>query len=85
MLDIIPMKFSFEENAYSALVRIKNDLNIEYYITVMDGELEKLLYGNHIFIKSNGHFEKHQTDCKVSEDVLRLRAAIVDALHVEFN
>jgi len=48
----ISFAFSFEGFPYEALARVKETTsNTEYHITVMNGELEKRLFGNHIIIE----------------------------------
>jgi hypothetical protein len=55
MEQIISIEFEYRHKIYYALARIreKNDIT-EYHITIMNGELEQKLYGNHIFIEEGG-------------------------------
>jgi len=54
-MELLPVKFEFRNTEYEALVRIKvKETTTEYGITVMDGELEKMLYGHHIMLAENG-------------------------------
>ncbi len=47
----ISLSFNFQGAPYEALARIKETtLTTEYHITVMNGELEKRLFGNHIIV-----------------------------------
>lgn len=86
MSNIISISFNYKGHPYHALVRIKNNSIREYHITVMNGQLETLLYGNHIFIESNGKFENDNPGNKINdEDILKLREAISKALQKEFN
>jgi hypothetical protein len=51
MEDIISIEFEYKEKTHFALVRIKEKKeHKEYHITIMNGELEQKLYGNHVFI-----------------------------------
>jgi hypothetical protein len=55
ILHMIAVPFRFRGGEYCSLVRIKNREGItEFHVTIMNGELEKALYGNHIF-----HYEKN--------------------------
>lgn len=51
----------------------------------MNDQLKKILYGNHVFVETNGRFEKDTENSKASNDVLQLREAIIKALQEEFN
>jgi hypothetical protein len=47
--------FRYAGMEYGALVRKKlKETHTEYRITIMNGELEKILYGHHIFIYKDG-------------------------------
>lgn len=57
MTDIVSLPFKYNERSYTALITIKKASDhTEYRVTVMNGELEKLLFGHHIIIGKNGHF-----------------------------
>src|SRR5687767_9837606 len=59
--DFLSVQFEYEGENFYSLVRRKKKINcIEYHITVMNGELEKLVYGNHIIKQVNGTL---QTEC----------------------
>jgi hypothetical protein len=78
--EFLSVEFEFEGAKYSSLIRKKKKINcIEYHITVMNGKLEKLLYGNHVVKEVNG---KLQEDC-VSGDkkLVQLKQAITSALN----
>lgn len=50
------ISFNYDGNTYSALVHEKYSLNAKQYrITIMNGELEQLLFGNHILIEKDGN------------------------------
>lgn len=66
MTDMFSIPFEYKNQSYTALVATKeNPLSKEYRITIMNGELEQLLYGYHIFSSSNGKIFQEN----VSEDV----------------
>jgi len=49
------VKFEYRGTGYEALIRVKaKDTKTEYYITVMNGELEKMLFGHHVITEENG-------------------------------
>ena len=78
MSEIITINFAFLEDIYYFLARykIKDDLR-EYYITVMDGDLEKLLYGNHVIREQNGYL---QIEIFENSEQERLKVKIAEAL-----
>lgn len=66
MIGLLSIGFEFEGSPYSFLARTKEKENFtEYHITVMNGKLEKLLYGNHILVFKNG---KILMDLPVKDD-----------------
>ncbi len=55
MGQILSLKFLYEDTEYYSLLRVKEkEHHKEYHITVMNGELESRLYGNHIITEANG-------------------------------
>jgi len=56
MSSLLSLGFEFKDCHHSFLARVKETGNeIEYHVTLMNGELEKLLYGNHIITGSSNH------------------------------
>ena len=77
-MDMLLVKFEFREAGYEALVRIKvKETKTEYYITVMNGELEKMLFGHHILTQENGILLQ---EAVASDDIRQLRQKIAEAL-----
>lgn len=77
--EFLSVEFEFEGGKYSTLIRKKKKMSgIEYHVTIMNGKLEKLLYGNHIIKQVNG---KLSDDC-VSADkkLVQLKQVITRAL-----
>ena len=70
--------FEYNNTIDYCLVRYKTkeDRN-EYAITVMNGELEKLLFGNHLIAERDGHL---QLDVTGNEPQDRLKEEIAKAL-----
>lgn len=55
MNKFLTVGFEFYEKLYHSLIMIKKKKGYKIYqITVMNGDLEKLLYGNHIIREING-------------------------------
>jgi hypothetical protein len=55
MGQILSLKFLYEEKEYYSLLRVKEKGNLkEYHITIMNGELESRLFGNHILTEADG-------------------------------
>ena len=79
MPKILSLGFEFRDSHYSFLARVKEkDNKTEYHITVMNGELEKLLYGNHIILEINGQV---QIDPPIeNNEQLQLKLRIEEAL-----
>ncbi|MEO5995424.1 MAG: hypothetical protein ABIN89_01915 [Chitinophagaceae bacterium] len=58
MANILSIGFEYNGTPFSFLARVKERGNFtEYHITVMNGALEKLLYGDHIIFAVNGQIE----------------------------
>jgi hypothetical protein len=78
---LLPIKFEYLETDYDALLRVKvKEAKTEYYITVMNGDLEKILYGNHVITEENGVLqlgivpdsEAGRLKCKIAESIKKL-------------
>ena len=74
---LLSIGFEFREAEYSAIIRIKEkESGTEYHITVMNGDLEKILYGNHVIIEKNGELQFDRTDTEAGQ----LKYNITEAL-----
>lgn len=83
-MEMIAVGFRYKDNAYKALIRFKEKgAKKEYHITVMDGELERLLYGNHILVEENGRLKRDSII--PGNEASGLRAIITDALDNYIN
>jgi hypothetical protein len=52
---IISLEFIYRSRLYYALIRTKEDgENRLHSVTIMNGDLERLLYGNHIIVEKDG-------------------------------
>ncbi|PZR24000.1 MAG: hypothetical protein DI535_22930 [Citrobacter freundii] len=73
------IRFNYRKSAYEALIRVVKDKGSrkEYRITVMNGELEMLLYGHHVLTEEDGKldFSNHG----IPQQVAELRTIIAEA------
>jgi hypothetical protein len=81
---MISLEFTYRSKTYYAIIRTKiNEKKISYVVTVMNGELERLLYGHHKIVDENGVLF---SDRDISDDrVMELKECITRALceHLE--
>jgi hypothetical protein len=83
ILKMIAVPFKFHSQDYCTLVRIKRKgTTTEFHVTVMNGELERALYGNHIYHYENGVLQaySHVEDLQLSELQEKIGWAIMDYL-----
>ena len=76
---MISLEFMYKSRTYYALVRTKIDrMEKKYVITIMNGALEKLLYGQHVIKEEAGELisDSNTTDERIAE----LKESIFDAL-----
>ena len=84
MEKMISLEFQYKSKRYYALIRVKNHNEQRIYsITIMDGELERLLYGHHVLIEKNDGLHSI-TDIDNSE-VAALKECITLALSQQIN
>jgi hypothetical protein len=73
------IKFYFRKQEYYALARLREkEAEPAYYITVMNGDLERLLYGNHILVPKDGRF---YSDLPSDTELGSLKCVIAEALN----
>jgi|GEM_PF-1362524 len=79
--EFLSLNFEFEGNDYFCLIRKKKKGAgiVEYLITVMNGKLERLLYGNHIITEINGQLQIDNVVQNQKQAALKL--TITKALH----
>ncbi len=78
MVNLLTVGFEFKDTFYYSLVRVKEKAaGTDYEITVMNGNLEKLLYGNHVIKERNGRLHVEIADSTEQEI---LKATIGEAL-----
>lgn len=80
MSKLLSIGFEFKGNSYSTLIRVKEkeDCN-EYKVTIMNGDLERLLYGEHIITEVCGKIND-DIACDDSTEQYKLRQVIVKSL-----
>jgi len=72
---ILSLGFEFKGKEYYSMIRVKErNHKTEYHITVMNGDLERLLYGNHIISEINGELEiesipQNTEQCKLKKQI----------------
>jgi len=80
MAKLLNLGFEYKGCIYYSLIRVKEKENCtEYQVTVMDGNLEKLLYGNHIIKEVNGQLEMDLPD---DNEQRELKTIIAQSLNV---
>lgn len=76
------IRFNYRKSAYEALIRVVKEKGNkkEYRITVMNGELEMLLYGHHMLKEEDGKldFSTHG----IPQHVAELRTIIAEAFEM---
>lgn len=78
MMNILTVGFEFRNVFYYSLIRVKEkETGTDYQVTVMNGKLEKLLYGNHIIKERDGSLLVEVTDTTEQE---QLKITIAEAL-----
>lgn len=84
MSTISSFTFVHKGQQYRALVRITYTPYRHYHITIMNGELETLLFGNHVFIEKDGEVINSAV-MELSAEVQELRQSIAGALLNNFK
>jgi len=83
MGQILSLKFLFDEQEYYSLLRVKEkESRKEYHITIMNGELESRLFGNHIVSEVDGLLS---VDLPVDRELARLKLQIAEELSKYLN
>ena len=73
---LISIRFIYNNVEHYCLVRIKNIHGLkEYHITIMNGELEELLHGNHVILEVQGKLMIQVESQKTDQGKLKLAVA----------
>ena len=79
MEKILSLEFTYRSKTYHALIRTKmSDQRLAYYVTIMNGELERLLYGNHILFDVDGMLKSEPE--VLDREIADLKQCIAEAL-----
>ena len=79
MDNIISLEFKYRARIYYALIRTKEyDEARLHSITIMNGDLERLLYGNHMIIEKGGCFQSALPIA--NQQIGELKHSIINAL-----
>jgi hypothetical protein len=79
MDNIISLEFIYKSKKYYALVRTKMIGQEKHnIITVMNGDLETLLYGHHILVEDDGILRSSEI---TNKEVAELKQCSTNALH----
>ena len=82
-MNMIAVPFEFKSKEYCSLVRVKvRQGHTEFHVTIMNGDLERTFYGNHIYRYKDGVLEayNHADDPQLSELQAKIAWAIMDYL-----
>jgi len=80
---VLTVGFEFYGKVYRSLVTIKKRIGYKaYQITVMNGDLEKLLFGNHVIQEINGCL---QIEISENNRQAMLKISIAEALSELLN
>src|SRR5688572_37556 len=80
-MEIMSLEFSYRSKTYYALIRTKIvQQEKQYHITVMNGELERLLYGHHIVSPRGNNFLHVANEEIAGPEVTELKQCIIEAL-----
>lgn len=80
---VLTVGFEFQEGFYYSLIHIKQILDETVYkITVMNGNLERMLFGNNIIHEKEGHLYIEVSEHTETDD---LKLAIAEALSALLN
>jgi len=81
MKKMFSISFNYRKSQYEALIRVikEKDDRREYRITVMNGELEVLLFGHHMLIEENGRLNFSTNG--LSSQAAELKTIIAEAFN----
>ena len=76
---IISLEFIYRSKPYYALIRTKEHKGEKLHsITIMNGELERKLYGHHMIVEKDGVFQSAEET--LSKEIAELKQSITEAL-----
>lgn len=83
-MKLLTIGFEYDGNFHYALIRQKeNNGSHHYQVTVMNGRLEQLLYGNHIINEVNGMIVLDDAGNDEQQKALKKQIAFALSQHLE--
>lgn len=77
---ILSLEFFYRSKTYYGLVRIKINEGVKcHHVTVMNGDLERLLYGYHIITEDEEGFLRPAVEAP-DEEIQKLQDCIIQSL-----
>lgn len=83
MTDMFVFSFHYNNSTYKAIANKWKESNGYYRITVMNGDLERLLFGNNIVSPEEGWIDA--ADNSGNTALKELQEALLAALHAELH
>lgn len=83
MTDMFVFNFHYNNSSYKAIANVWKNSNGYYRITIMNGDLERLLFGNNIVSPDEGWI--NATDGSGDAAVKELQEALLSALHAQLH
>ena len=76
---IISLEFIYRSKPYYALIRTKEHKGEKFHhVTIMNGDLERKLYGHHVITEKDGIFQS--TEEIPDKDIAELKQSVTEAL-----
>jgi len=76
---IISLEFTYRSKPYYALIRTKEYKGEKLHsVTIMNGDLERKLYGHHVIIEKDGVFQSAEEI--LNKEIAELKQSIAQAL-----
>lgn len=83
MTDMFVFSFHYNNSSYKAIANLWKNRNGYYRITVMNGDLERLLFGNNIVSLHEGWI--NITEISSNPDLTELQESLLAALHAQLH
>ena len=77
---IISLEFTYRSKSYYALIRTKEHKGEKFHsVTIMNGDLERKLYGYHTIIEKDGVFQSDEEI--IDKEIAELKQSITGAFY----
>ena len=84
MARLLSIGFSFFQEDHYTLIRvIEKPTQTEYHVTVLNHELDQLLYGNNVFVAKDGSIHLDRTSHNKAQEILRMQIAEAISDHLK--